>query len=378
MAGYKSIAICLAAFCHGAFAREDDNPMSFSGFVGYGLSLQSGNKELNSQGDIAEAGIKGNAIISDSLETNVQGLYRKVDLTGERSDWFIDYATLDWQFNATSWGEQTFSIGRFKSNGGIYSNTRDVPFTRPSILLARSVYQESLRSFYQHTDGIRFSSFNSFNTNTLEFEVGFGDSDISQSFFSIFPDDEAINANEGSGTSSAKGSWFIDVRYRPENWIFAFSYNRSSPKTSGTFIDVETGELPFSLTFHFDSYILGAQYFAGDWEFTGEFVRQNVETVLDGRIQPAFSFDGYYLQTRHYLNAEWSIMVRYEKLNLAERTSLLTDNEEGPQLANDSSILALGASWNIAPDWQFAAEVHQVNEKADDTLHYLLQLVWRW
>jgi hypothetical protein len=45
-------------------------------------------------------------------------------------------------------------VGRIKTAYGLYNTTRDVPFTRPSIVLPQSIYFERTRNLTVSADGV--------------------------------------------------------------------------------------------------------------------------------------------------------------------------------------------------------------------------------
>ncbi|MEZ5578375.1 MAG: hypothetical protein R3F40_02450 [Candidatus Competibacteraceae bacterium] len=66
------------------------------------------------------------------------------------------------------------SFGRFKIPFGLYNDTRDVIFTRPTILLPQSIYQERTRDLAISADGGIFYGEHRSNWGDLFLELGVG------------------------------------------------------------------------------------------------------------------------------------------------------------------------------------------------------------
>lgn len=54
----------------------------------------------------------------------------------------LDYGLIDWTPLSREDGRAGIRLGRIKTAYGLYNKTRDVPFTRPSIILPQSIYFE--------------------------------------------------------------------------------------------------------------------------------------------------------------------------------------------------------------------------------------------
>jgi hypothetical protein len=65
----------------------------------------------------------------------------------------LDYGLLDWTPMSSEEGRAGIRMGRIKTAYGLYNTTRDVPFTRPSIVLPQSIYFERTRNLTVSADG---------------------------------------------------------------------------------------------------------------------------------------------------------------------------------------------------------------------------------
>ena len=67
----------------------------------------------------------------------------------------IDYGLVDYSFVSDAdnlWG---IRLGRTINPIGLYNDTRDVAFTRPSIFLPQSIYFDSARNLFISADGVQ-------------------------------------------------------------------------------------------------------------------------------------------------------------------------------------------------------------------------------
>jgi hypothetical protein len=65
----------------------------------------------------------------------------------------LDYGLIDWTPLSREDGRAGIRLGRIKTAYGLYNKTRDVPFTRPSIILPQSIYFERTRNLTVSADG---------------------------------------------------------------------------------------------------------------------------------------------------------------------------------------------------------------------------------
>ena len=79
-----------------------------------------------------------------NLQFSVQGLSRTAG-EGSPGNIRLDYGFIDYTFSNQENSQFGIRLGRMKNPLGFYNDTRDVPFTRPSILLPQSIYFDRTR-----------------------------------------------------------------------------------------------------------------------------------------------------------------------------------------------------------------------------------------
>lgn len=114
-----------------------------------------GETENSISTDFFEAGLVVNGNITRKLKFSTQLLARKA---GENDDGSpkIDYGFFSYDLIDNARWNTGFRMGRIPSQAGLYNATRDVPFTRPSILLPQSIYGETIRNSRFAHDGVQW------------------------------------------------------------------------------------------------------------------------------------------------------------------------------------------------------------------------------
>ena len=153
------------------------------GFISQGVAKSSGSDFVNDEQDISheltEVGVNASYQINDNLRLAAQAVYLNAGnrlAEGSR----IDYALLDWSVFQTIESQLNIYIGRFKNRNWLYSSTRDVPMTRPSIVLPQSIYFDGFRDIAVGGDGIALTYKRSHEQyGDFDFNISNGTSDIS-------------------------------------------------------------------------------------------------------------------------------------------------------------------------------------------------------
>ncbi len=292
-----------------------------------------------------------------------QAIYREAGDNYD-SDPRIDFLQLEYR---TSWyqdSEQVISLGRFKTRQGIYNESRDIPFTRPSILLPQSVYLDSTRNFLLSADGVRLRGYHPFTESDLSFGIAKGKSTLDDKF------------SEVTLAPTAKGDWksdnntYADVYWESQNWTLGMSISDVSLNynaSSDSFFQVDIGGgiiVPVPLIDgEFDARYttLSAQYRQAQWEVTAEAIERQFDSVgfaIPGEKQKS-RIDGYYLQYRYLFNSRWSGLLRYDFMDIEFKNN-------PPFASDDSDALeaidkTLGVLWAPTDQWLLGIEYHYIS-----------------
>ena len=140
---WPALALWLG-LCHPALAIELFEGFQVHGFLSQGYFLTTnnnlfGSSERGGSLDFTEVGINASWVPWPSLQLAVQGLSRRAGEAAEGEP-ELDFGLLDYTAVATEDRRLGVRLGRVRLPFGLYNDTRDVAFTRPSILLPQSIY----------------------------------------------------------------------------------------------------------------------------------------------------------------------------------------------------------------------------------------------
>jgi hypothetical protein len=296
--------------------------------------------------DFTELGLNGSFQWSDQILFSGQVLSRRA---GEMYDGTpsIDYALVDITLSSALNRRIGVRIGRIKNPLGLYNETRDVPFTRPSIFLPQSVYFDKIRNVLLSSDGVMFygESFNDFGNFSVV--LGVGESVIDENVEWTFLGSDFEGDLESGEANKIASLWYTT----PDERLRA---GLSGLKTSLRFepaavSPLERGEVDVLY------WIASLQYNTEDVTLSAEYARIPIDWRNFG---PYFPFDkatseGYYLQGAYRFLPQWEFMLRYEE-GFADRndrsgarSSALTGGVT-PRFDWSSRILTAGLRWDFS------------------------------
>ena len=268
----------------------------------------------------------------------------------------IDFALVDWNLfsdDEKAWG---LKIGRVKNPLGLYNETRDVAFTRPSIFLPEQVYFDRVRDLLLSSDSVHVYGrrYTDFGTWDFDFGVGVGtvDENVEIAFLSrnfAGEMDTTGPAYVGRvGFETPDGVWRLALSGAHVG--LKFNPGAGDPFDSGN-IDV-------------GYWAVSGQYNAERWSLTAEYIEEPVDmrdfgTPLDrtGDV----TAQGYYLQGSYLLRNDLEFVLRYAEGFLEKddrdgsRRSALTDGVI-PAHRFFAKDWMLGLRWDVTPSFMLRAE----------------------
>jgi hypothetical protein len=337
-----------------------EDSIQVNGVVSAGYIATSDNNFIDKGGDgafLTENLLRIVGEISPSIAWSGQIVYREA---GDNYDdgVRIDFLQLDYTTNFFDTGEQRFTLGRYKNRQGLYNETRDVPFARPSILLPQSVYLDNTRNFLLNSDGLKLSSFHPFESGDFTLELAFGKSSFDDKFTDVTLTENA------DGDWESEHNYYFDLRWESQAWTVGFNYTDATVEfepDAGAMIPFDTGFGIISIplvngAFDTEFTTVSIQHSRKEWEFTFEQIERKFETTgfLGTTGSASSSLDGYYLQARYFLTEEITLLARYDESNYKK----LASADKGISEAEDKTF---GISWNFLPDWQLNIEYHEVH-----------------
>lgn len=335
------------------------------GFGAQGIIQSSDSNYINDSGDVSlrltEVGLNASYRINQKLRVSAQGIYiNGGNRFGEGLR--IDYLFLDYQLlNSNSWNINAH-LGRYKNYHWLYSATRDVPHTMPSIVLPQSSYFDAFRDVSLGSDGL---SLTAQHLNSL------GEWDVRLSHGSSRVKDEQT---ENLMSKLATGDLEHDFDTQ-----FSVSF---SPLSSGLSLGMSLLKTKFSYhssdndvftdgSARLSRIMLSLSYSAEYWDINAEAMHEESKfkgLFPVGRDENGIS-EGLYIQGRYFIHPDVTLLVRFDTFdaNRDDRNGIKYQQNSGGTIPNYFAYrdqLTLGASWDFSTNWRVRAEYHKIDGRA--------------
>ena len=344
-------------------AQSDD--LSWHGFVAQGVIQSENSNFINDDGDVSfeltEVGLNASYRFNSTLRLAGQGVYLNGGHRYEEGT-RLDYLFLDWQaINTLDW-QVNVHLGRYKNYHWVYSATRDVPHTRPSIVLPQSVYFDVFRDVALGSDGVALIGTTSNALGDWEVNLSYGTSHVSRG------QTENLLSTLSTGNLEQDYVQQFSVFWQPAD---------SNLKLGLSLLDSDfsyaQGERDFYINGEATSqrFQLAGIYNTESWELVFEFMRERA--IYSDFLFPGFKSDqtseAVYAQGRYYLTPEVSLMMRLDifDLNRKDRDGSALSARTGgttPEYFGFQDQATIGLSWEFAPNWQVQTEFHRAKGTA--------------
>lgn len=349
-------------------AIELSEDIQVHGFFSQGYFLTSENDlfgESSSGGsfDFTEIGINASWTPISNLRLAAQALFRRAGV-GHEHDLSLDFGLLDYSIISTVDTHFGVRLGRFKNPYGLYNDTRDVIFTRPTILLPQSIYLERTRNLSLSADGGMVYGEHRTEQGNLSVEIGVGypRADDLDTELGILSDDYPGHFESRLSYIGRLGYDLEEGKYRAVIST-AHVHVKYDPKSPYPNDDLFPGKdifkpVIFSLQYNSESLSLTSEYAIRTIQESGLFSRDNEFEIIG---------ESYYLQAQYRFNQAWQAIVRYDVLynnrndKKGKKYQALTGNPDFSQFAKDWTM---GLRYNLNPSFLIAAEYHNINGTA--------------
>ncbi len=355
------LAMCA---CHSALAVDMlDGRLQVHGFIGQGVVNTSGNNFLGETNDsvsydFREIGLNASYRAMPQLLFSAQVMSHRAG-ESDNGDPDIDYAFVDWMAASGDWGRAGVRLGRVKNPFGLYNKTRDVPFTRPSIILPQSIYFERTRKLSVSADGVNLyaEKFGEFGVLSAEVILGRPPMDRAS--------DEAIVPN-ARGDFETDDTQLYQLKYESPTGQYVLALTHVN---LGIKYDPAAGDSLKAGYFHFDPTILSAQYNAENWSATAEYARRSYGLRNFGvsALNVSQVGESYYLQGTYRLLPKLEGLLRYDVTygNKDDRNGRgYAARTGGHAFTQYTKDWTMGLRYDVTPEFMIRAEYHNMEGTA--------------
>jgi hypothetical protein len=219
----------------------------------------------------------------------------------------LDYGLVDLTLTESAAYRFGVRVGRLKNPLGLYNETRDVPFTRPSIFLPQTVYFDKARNLLLSSDGVMLYADLSTAHGSYSLTLGAGQSVTDDNLEWVFLGGDGPGDIDPDGLSWIASLWYAtsDERVR----LGASAIDTSLRYDAGGDQDLlQSGRLGMTYV------ILSGQYNTEFWTFSSEYSRLPTRYRNFGPFMPYSDLDseGYYFQAAYRMRPRLEALIRYE------------------------------------------------------------------
>ncbi|MEC9483854.1 MAG: hypothetical protein UMU75_11150 [Halomonas sp.] len=323
--------------------------------VSEGNDFFASSSEDNGSFKYREMGVNASLRPQRDILVAAQVLSRELGDYADDATPVLDYGIVDYQMISSDERRLGLQAGRFKNPFGFYNQTRDIAFTRPSILLPQSLYFERTRSLALAADGVAVYGEERLGSGVLRAQLGAG---IPQT------DDDLVDSlglGRDPGELDGEASFIGQILYEHDGGRIIAALSTANVNAH---FDSSLGG-PGDADFHFQPWILSLQYNEEHWSLTTEYALRSLSLQGFDNQRRDFDFTGesWYLQyTRRFLD-DWQWLLRYDVLT-NDRKDRWGERFEsagyGPAYSRYAKDWTTGLQWRVSPRVLVAAEYHLV------------------
>jgi hypothetical protein len=360
-----------------------DGKVQVHGFAGQGATYTDHNQIFGTSRDVSldfrEMGINTSVKLLPNLLISAQGLYRDAGAS-DRQGVRLDFAQADYSVPLLD-SSLVLGVrgGRVKIPFGLYNDTRDVLWTRPSVLLPQSIYFDTLalRQAMIAADGGMLYGRYTYGEHRIGWEFMAADPQDgtggATGFLTGIPNSPMFPKADGSldGRPLLLGRVFYEWMGGRGKLMFSVVDLDRDFRSGSMFYQNGNTQVTYPL--------FSAQYNAESWSLTAEYGWIDSERSGYSTATTAFlpglptwkqnTSENFYLQGEYRFTADFSAVLRYDVLHLNR------DDRGGNEMSRLSGGLApshrfyardltAGVRWSFARNFLLAADYHYVNGTA--------------
>ncbi|WP_416138032.1 hypothetical protein ACM26W_16330 [Halomonas sp. HK25] len=361
-AGLALAALLLGGVAPAAADSNMLDTLQLHGFLSQALVITDHNDFFGSSssdgGSLKYTEIGANASLRPHKDVLIaaQVLSRRAGGDGRDARPILDHGVVDYQMVSGPMRSLGMQLGRFKNPFGFYNQTRDVAFTRPSILLPQSIYFDRTRSLGLAADGLSLYHEEHLKSGALRTQLGVGMTQAGDDLR------RTMRLENTPGSLEPRISGIGQIRYEHDGGRVVAALSAAHARAR---FESDT-PLESDGTFSFRPWILSLQYNEELWSLTAEYALRT--SVLDGFTNPFLNQnvtgESWYLQYTRRFHDNWQWLIRYDSLtsNRDDRSgSAFEASGAGPAHSQFAEDYTLGLQWTVNPHVMLAAEYHYVD-----------------
>ncbi|MAX33045.1 MAG: hypothetical protein CME72_08270 [Halomonadaceae bacterium] len=302
-----------------------------------------------------EVGVNFSVRPHEDILVAAQVLSRRAGGNGSEAQPELDYGLIDYQIISNLERTVGIQVGRIKNPFGFYNQTRDVAFTRPSILLPQSIYFDRTRSLGLAGDGAGIYFDENLPNGRIRAEFSVGNALVGDDV------ERTLGLSRFPGSFEPRSSIIGQIRYEHDGGriISALSAGQAKADYNSPENGVGDGHLVF------EPWVLSVQYNAENWSLTSEYALRKVSL---NEFQAYRNFktigESWYLQYTYRFYDDWEWLIRYDSL-ISNRDDPSGEEFEksglGPAHSQYAKDTTIGLQWQIHPQVLLSTEYHYVN-----------------
>lgn len=347
--------------------------IKWHGFLSQSFVMTDENEFLGTSSDGSfkhnSVGLNASWKPSNKVQLSIQGLFKQIGNAqpkGTQLDYAIADLTLVDEFDHGA----GLRLGRLKNPFGFFNETRDVAATRPSLLLAESIYIDYLQSIFHSMDSIGLYLRNETESGTVSFESNFGKPLLTNDIVRTL-----MGGLNVTGDIRNERALMSRIMYEDAGgiWRTALSY----VGFRGDY-DVSTSDFSsFGLTdgtLNIKQLMLSAEYNWNGLQFISEMHRRNIGIsdsfnlfIPPATLIPFNVYDqslGYYFQLGYRMREGMKAYIRYDEAYY-DKGDKNGAKYQAQGRGNDHTAFAkditVGLSYTPSFRWNFGIEYHYVN-----------------
>ena len=336
----------------GLWDRLESGPLQIHGFASLTGVKTSDNRFFGDSPrwstDFAEIAVNASFQLNPRVLFAGQVLARRAGDMYDGSP-YLDYGLVDLTLTATPTGRMGARLGRIKNPLGLYNETRDVPFTRPSIFLPQVIYFDKVRNMLLSTDGAMVFADLYLPAGDLSLVIGAGQPVVDENLEWTLLGDDVPGRLRATGVQWIGSLWYSGLQERLRLGVSGLVVS-ADYHPAPVLWDLDAG------TVRINYVILSAQYNTEHWTLTSEYARLPLAWRNFGPYFPYQNTDGegYYLQGTYRIRPNVELVLRYEegftdrRDRDGSRSSALLGGAV-PPWDYYSHIWTLGVRWDVNP-----------------------------